>query len=152
MNFSEFKYEHLDYEDMKNQYVQLIEKLKGCDNPDDFMKVFKEINIFRGHKSSMGTICSIRHTINTADEFYDKENSYWDETVPLLEEYEVEFSKTVLTCPFRDKLDIPKTFDLYAQYAMKSFSPEIIQDLQEENRLITEYGKLKASAKIEFNG
>ena len=152
MKFSEFKYEHLDYEDLKKQFVELIEKLKGCDNPDDFMKVFKEINTFRGHMSSMGTICSIRHTINTADEFYDKENNYWDETMPLLQEYEVELAKTVLNCPFRDKLDIPKTFDLLAEYSLKAFSPEIIEDLQEENRLTTEYGKLKASAKIEFDG
>ena len=41
MKFSEFKYEHLDYEDLKKQFVGLIEKLKGCDDPDDFMKVFK---------------------------------------------------------------------------------------------------------------
>ena len=60
MKFSEFKYEHLNYEDMKDQYEKLLEKLKGCDNPDDFMKVFKEINTFRGHMDSMKTICSIR--------------------------------------------------------------------------------------------
>ena len=152
MKFSEFKYEHLDEDYLKKSYLEGIEKLKKAQNPEDFMKAFKEINVFRGHVSSMQTICSIRHTINTADEYYDQENNYWDNVSPILQEYEVEISKTVLECEFKDQLDIPQTYFKLAEFAMKSFSPEIIEDMQEENRLASEYGKLKASAKIEFEG
>ena len=35
---------------------------------------------------------------------------------------------------------------------LKTFSPEIIEDLQQENKLTTEYSKLIASAKIQFEG
>ena len=35
---------------------------------------------------------------------------------------------------------------------IKSFSSEIIEELQEENKLVTEYRKLIASAKIPFDG
>ena len=152
MKFSEFKYEHLEFEDLKKEYEKYLEQLKACDNADDFMKVFNELNQFRGHVMSMNTLCSIRHTINTADEFYDKENEYWDNTNPLLQQYEVELANIILNVPFRNKLDIPEPFFMSLENSMKQFSPEIIEDLQEENRLSSEYGKLKSSAKIEFDG
>ncbi len=152
MKFSEFKYEHLNYEDLKKEFEDYLEKLRKCDNPKDFLEVFEEINVFRGHIQSMSTICSIRHSINTADEYYDKENEYWDNTYPLLQEYEVTLGKILLECPFKDELNIPKPYYLMAENSLKSFSPEIIEDLQEENKLSTEYGKLKSSARIEFEG
>lgn len=152
MKFSEFKYEHLDEEYLKQNYEQALTKLKACDNATDFMKEFKALNAFRGHMSSMITICSIRHTINTVDEYYDAENNYWDNVMPIMQEYETEMSRILLECPFKNELDIPETYFKMAEFQMKSFSPEIIEDLQEENKLASEYGKLKASAKIEFNG
>lgn len=152
MKFSEFAYEHLEYEDLKNEYERLLKEFRACDNSTDFRKVFDELNAFRGHMQSMGTICSIRHTINTADEYYDKENEYWDNVMPMFQAYEVEMAKILLECPFKDELDIPKAYFLKLENTLKSFSPEIIEDMQEENRLATEYGKLKSSAKIEFDG
>lgn len=152
MKFNEFKYEHLDEEYLKKNYEEGIKKLKEANSPEEFMKAFNELNEFRGHMSSMNTICSIRHTINTVDEYYDKENEYWDNTMPIMQAYEVEFSKLVLESKFRSELDIPETYYKLAEYTMKSFSKEIIEDLQEENKLATEYGKLKASAKIEYEG
>ena len=71
MKFSEFKYEHLDETYLKENYEKGIKKLKEANNANDFMAAFNELNEFRGHMSSMSTLCSIRHTINTADEFYD---------------------------------------------------------------------------------
>ena len=152
MKFSEFEYVRISYEEMKKEYETYLSKLKETNDPEEFMKIFNELNKYRGHVDSMRTICSIRHTINTVDEFYDKENEYWDNTSPLLQVYEVELSKLLLDCPFKDKLDIPETFYKLAENSLKAFSPEIIEDLQEENKLATEYGKLKSSAKIEFDG
>ena len=96
MKFSEFKYEHLDEEYLKQNYEQALTKLKACDNATDFMKEFKALNAFRGHMSSMITICSIRHTINTVDEYYDAENNYWDNVMPIMQEYETEMSRILL--------------------------------------------------------
>ena len=145
MKFKDFKYERLEYEDLKKEYEEKLEKLKCAQNKDVYMNCFEEINEFRGHIDSMRTICSIRHTINTADEFYDKENEYWDNTSPLLQKYEVELGKILLDSPFRKEVDIPETLYMTLENTLKSFSEEIIEDLQEENRLTTEYGKLKSS-------
>mgnify|MGYP003303319678 CR=1 FL=1 len=47
---------------------------------------------------------------------------------------------------------IPETFFKEAEFSEKSFREDIIPDLQEENKLSTEYSKLIASAAIEFEG
>ena len=75
MKFKDLKYERLAYEDLKAEFEKLLGRLKAAENAKQFMEVFDEINTFRGHISSMQTLCSIRHTIDTADEFYDKENA-----------------------------------------------------------------------------
>lgn len=152
MKFKDFVYERLNYEDLKKEFEEKLARFKNAKDKDEYMAIFKEINEFRGHVSSMQTICSIRHSINTADEFYDKENEYWDNTMPLLQVYEVEFGKIMLESKFRNEVDIPETLYKTFENTMKSFSEEIVEDLQEENRLTTEYGKLKSSAKIEFDG
>lgn len=152
MKFSEFTYEHLDYENLKKGYEEKLEALRNSTDVDSFMKVFDELSTFRGHIDSMRAICSVRHTIDTSDAYYDKENEYWDQTSPLLQEYEVKLAEIMLESTFRSETDIPEAYYLSLENQLKSFSPEIIEDMQEENRLTTEYGKLKASAKIEFEG
>lgn len=152
MIFNEFKYEHLDYKELKNKYISLLNKLENAKESSEFLKIFKEFNIFRGHISSMQTICSIRHTINTLDDYYCKENDYWDNTFPLLEKYENEYAKIVLNNKYKDQINIPETYYKLLENSLKCFSEEIIYDLQLENRLVTEYGKLKSSASIIFDG
>ncbi|MBR3227228.1 MAG: M3 family oligoendopeptidase [Erysipelotrichaceae bacterium] len=152
MKFKDLKYERIAYEDIERDFTELLKKLKEAADKETFMKVFKDINVYRGHIMTMNTLCSIRHTIDTSDAFYETENDYWDETSPRIQEFETDFFRTVIECPFRNELDIPETFCKLGEYSLKSFSPLIIEDLQEENRLATEYGKLKASAKIDFRG
>ena len=152
MKFSEFEYIHLSFEELKKNYEFYIEKLSKENEPKAFREIFDELNKYRGHVDSMRTLCQIRHTIDTSDKFYDEENDYWDNTSPLLQEYEVKLAKLLLECEFKQQLNIPETYFKIAENSLKSFSPLIIEDLQEENKLASEYGKLKSSAKIEFNG
>lgn len=152
MKFKDFKYERIAYEDIERDYPKLLDELKKKEDPIEFKKVFDDINKYRSHIQTMMTLCSIRHSIDTSDKFYDEENDYWDNTSPKIQVFETEFFKICLDYPLRDKLNIPETFFKLSEYSLKSFSKEIIEDLQEENKLASEYGKLKASAKIEFNG
>jgi M3 family oligoendopeptidase len=152
MKFSEFPYQHLDFEKLKAEYEQILTDLKAASQPERFMEVFHKANELRSHINTNATLASIRHSIDTADEYYDQENTYWDQTGPLLDEYATSFYKICLDYPDKDKLDIPPVFFKKAEVAIKAFDPCIIEELQEENRLISEYGRLIASAKIEFEG
>ncbi len=154
MKFTDLKYERPDYDTVVKTYEELLAKLAAADNKDAFLPVFREINTLRSSLATMYNLAYVRHSVNTADEFYDKENEFWDETNPLFAVYDTRLSKLCVECPFREELysDIPEPYFLAAECQLKSFREDIVPLLQKENKLISEYGKLKASAQIEFDG
>ena len=127
MKFQDYKYERPNYEEIKKSFSDLVNKIKTADNYKDQHTYIMELNNIRKHIETMSTLASIRNSINTADEFYEKETQYWDE------------------------YDFSEQFYKICEYSLKSFYPEIIPDLQEENKLMSRYTKLLASAKINFN-
>ena len=154
MKFNEYEYEHLDLEKIKAEFSRLIESFKKAKNMKGQVVAFDEIIKLRNHIETMQTLVSIRHSIDTNDEFYDKENEYMDEISPILFGFTNDFYKALVNSKFKDEL-VEKygkfLFDL-AENTLKTFSPEIIPDAQEENRLSSKYSKLIASAKIDFDG
>ena len=154
MKFNEYEYEHLDLEKIKAEFSRLIESFKKAKNMKGQVAAFDEIIKLRNHIETMQTLVSIRHSVDTNDEFYDKENEYMDEISPILFGFTNDFYKTLVNSKFKDEL-VEKygkfLFDL-AENTLKTFSPEIIPDAQEENRLSSKYSKLIASAKIDFDG
>lgn len=154
MKFNEYKYEHLDLEKIKKEFSELIESFEKTENVEGQIIALDEIIKLRNHIETMQTLVSVRHSIDTNDEFYDKENEYMDEISPILFGFTNDFYKALVNSKFKDEL-IQKygkfLFDL-AENTLKTFSPEIIPDAQEENRLSSKYSKLIASAKIDFDG
>lgn len=71
MKFSEFNYERPNFNQYKEQMTLLIEALKNAKSAQEQLDVVKEINQLRNHIETMATIASIRHSIDTRDEFYD---------------------------------------------------------------------------------
>ena len=140
MKFNEYEYEHLDLEKIKAEFSRLIESFKKAKNMKGQVAAFDEIIKLRNHIETMQTLVSIRHSVDTNDEFYDKENEYMDEISPILFGFTNDFYKTLVNSKFKD------------ENTLKTFSPEIIPDAQEENRLSSKYSKLIASAKIDFDG
>ncbi|MCL2560168.1 MAG: M3 family oligoendopeptidase [Turicibacter sp.] len=154
MNFHEFKYERPDFEVEKEKLTGLIGDFKAAGTGAAQLEIFKAINAVRNYVSTMNTIASIRHSVDTRDEFYDAENAYWDEAGPLYGELDDLFFDALLASPFRAELtaEFGKQFFKLIECQKRAFSPAIIEQLQEENRLASEYDKLLASAKIEFQG
>ena len=152
MKFKDFKYERITLDEVKRDYSALIEELKLAKEPEVFEEVFNRISKYRGHIQTMMSLCSVRHTIDTSDKFYADEQDYWDETAPMISVYENEFSNVCLAYNRKEELNIPKTFFMLAENAVKCFDESIIEEMQLENKLSSEYNKLKASAKIEFEG
>lgn len=154
MKFNEYKYEHLDLEKIKKEFSELIKSFEKAENVEGQVNAFDEIIKLRNHIETMQTLVSVRHSIDTNDEFYDKENEHMDEISPILFGFTNDFYKALVNSKFKDEL-IQKygkfLFDL-AENTLKTFSPEIIPDAQEENRLSSKYSKLIASAKIDFDG
>lgn len=154
MKFNEFLYERPDIKETEEKFNLLIEKLHDAESFEGQDSIMIEINKLRSKVDSMGTIVSIRHTINTADEFYEKEQDYFDEINPIYEGLVSKYYDSLVNSKFRMELEGKWGKQLFkiAELTLKTFSPEIIEDLQKENKLSSEYTKLIASAKIDFEG
>lgn len=154
MKFSEFKYERPNYEKNKIQINNLIEKINNASTYKEQREYIDNLNKIRNDIETMSTICSIRTSINTQDVFYEKETEYWDEYSPLYEDRNSYFYKSIINSKFKKEIenDFGTQFVKIAEFSIKSFSKDIIKELQDENKLCSEYTKLLASAKINFEG
>ncbi len=154
MKFKDFTYERPNYDLTKETLTTLIKKLNDSNSIQEQKGIIHEINSIRNHISSMSSIANIRHTINTEDEFYDKENEYWDEISPLYQELDSQFYEVMVNHNNKNQLleEYGSQFFKLMENSLKTFSSEIIEDLQEENKEISKYVKLLASAKILFDG
>ncbi len=154
MKFSEMKYERPSLDEAKKELSSLIARLENAASYEEAKKVFLEKETFTKHVETMGTLASIRHSIDTRDGFYDAEVKFFNAAGPELQEYFQKWTEAMLKSPFR--ADFEKEYgDLMfknAELDLKSFSPEIIPEMQQENDLTQEYEKLLASAAIEFEG
>lgn len=154
MKFDEYKYVRPDIDTVKVHYTSLIEKFNNSESADGQYNVIKEINNLSKDIDTMLNLVAIRHSVNTADEFYDTENEYMDNTSPIFQGLTVEYYKALINSKFKDDLKkkiYPQYFTM-AEMEIKSFSSDVISDLQEENKLQSQYDKLISSAKINFDG
>ena len=96
----------------------------------------------------------MRNTIDTRDTFYDKEMNFWNEAAPQLQECQNAWSRAMLDSPFRADFaaEYGDLMFVNAEIADKAFSPAILDEMAQENKLCTDYGKLIASAQIPFEG
>lgn len=154
MKLKEYVYQRPDIDAYRTSLRGLIEQLKQAQDASQAIDVVQKINKQRGHIQSLMTLAQIRHSMNTLDPEYEQENDFWDEQAPFIEEVNTEFYQAVLDSNYiqalREKL--PEPFFGIMKCALNSFSPEIIEDLQKENKLTSEYGRLKGRAQISFRG
>lgn len=154
MKFSEMPYERIDMKAVEAGYKDIIERTKKAASGEEQFKIHQEYYKFMEDVSTNITLSSIRHSVDTADEFYEKENDFYDEVLPLISNLENEYAKVLFESPYRDYLEekISKVYFKNIELALKAFDEKIIPDLQEENALTSKYSKLIASAKIPFDG
>lgn len=154
MKFNEFKYDRPDYNEVKEKFFSLINEITKADNVEKQYAYIEQLNKLRNHIQTMGTLTEIRNSIDTTDKYYDEERSYWDEYTPLYEELNSIFYKELVNSKFKKELQekLGHQFFVLAKFSLKAFSTEVIEDLQLENKLSSEYTKLIASARILFNG
>jgi len=154
MKFSEYKYERPDLVSLGKEFDELLHKFSNAKSFEEQNEAIEEINRIRSYIETMATLVSIRHSINTEDEFYAKEKDFIDENMPIYQNMVIKYYKALIDSKFR--ADLEKTWGSQifrlAELQIKTFSEEIMEDLVKENKLVTEYEKLIASAKLEFEG
>ena len=153
MKFKEMPYERPDIQAILNELDEINVHLASSSDAVEQIELIKKLDMLKKDFETSYSLCSVRHSINTKDEFYEQENSFFNENAPLVAAAETKVNKTILESPFRSELE--REFGshyfqlLDCSLALKD---EAIPYLQKENDLVSRYEKLIANAKIEFRG
>ncbi len=104
--------------------------------------------------STACTIVHVRHTLDTTDAFYEKENEYIENTYPTLMPSFLAVDEALMNSPFRADFEkeYGKQFFVRMDLSKKKFCEANIPLMQREAKLCNEYQKIMATAKISFDG
>jgi len=154
MKFSEMPYKRPDPEAIKKGFQDFTERLKNASSYEEAKATFLAYEDWYKIADTTATLAYVRQSIDTRDEFYSEEKDFWDEIGPEIEEVEQEWIEALLKSPFRKDFEAEygELLFLNAEIERKTFSPEIVEDMQKENELTSEYDDLIASAQIPFEG
>ena len=154
MKVSEMPYKRITVEEFKEQAEMIIKKIRSAKSAEDLKNARNDFNKISEEIETACSLANCRFTLNTRDEFYNAEMDYYDNAMPLFSEIENDYKKAILDSPYRteaEKLINPRVFKGF-EMSLKTFSPEVIEDLQQENALVTKYSKFMGELAFEFEG
>ncbi len=154
MTFDQFPYSRPEMGSLSADFDVLLDKFSSTSNKKSAYTLLLKINELRSNFESMFNLAHIRHSMNTKDVFYESENDFFDENSPRFDALNTQFYQALLASPHRDFLEKKLGSHLFvtAELLTRTFRPEILEDLQKENALGSEYDKIKAQAVIELDG
>jgi len=152
--FKELEYTRPNFEELKSFYESLNERVRAAKTYKEVKACILEEEKYSSHVNTMCVIVSIRHTVDTSDEFYEKEDEYINQTIPEVMPQMQAFNMALLASPFKKDIDAEygEQFLKAVKLGADSFSEKNIPLMQEESELTNRYQKLTASCKIEFDG
>lgn len=152
MKFKDMPYERVNLDKIQEEFNEILEEFKAAKSGEEQFEVHKKYYSFMDRIETNMTIAKIRHDIDTQDEFYDKEQAYYDEIAPKLSNMDTIYSRLMYESPYRDYLEkkIGRVAFKNIELSLKAFDEKLIPLMQQENSLVTEYNKLIAGAKIEW--
>ena len=150
MKFKDFYYDRTACEALSTQLKKLIDDFEVSSNFEEQDKLIESINKVRTSILSMAEIVYIRNTMDTSNEYYNNEWDFIDDTTPDYEGAISKYYKLLTESKFRHQLEEKWEKQIFkiAEIKLKTFSEEIVEDLKHEYKLISEYNRLLASAKI----
>lgn len=152
--FSQIEYVRPDFDKLREEILGMVEEIKNAKEYSDIQEVLKRRDQLSKSIATMVTVAYIRNTLDTTDEFYEKEVEYTDEQIAALGVESTMLSKAILECKFTDDINA----EYGPEYLVKEkrevdkFKDELVPYMQQESKLTMRYQKLMATAKIEFDG
>ncbi len=156
MKVSELKYERLSIEEFAGEIKDIIRQVKEASSAQEVLEARERYKKLSIRLETAQALSYMRYSINTADEFYLAEKDYYDETGPQAQSLMQDYSRAMVNSPYRQELeDSGKLLPLMyrsMEVDLKSMAPCIIQEMVEENRLVSKYSQLMAGMEFEFRG
>lgn len=154
MKFAQMPYKRIDAEKVIALYKELEEALGKAASGEKQWEIHQEYYAIYSEYVSMMTIAQIRNDVDVTDTYYKEEKDYYDEIHPKVEAARLSYLKALVNSPFRGDLQgrIGEVAFKSMEIAFRAMDERIISLKQEENRLMTDYDCLIATAKIDWEG
>ena len=154
MKVKDMPYEHLTIEEIREELQAVLAEIQNAKCHNCVLRARERMLKLLLRYSSNASLCYIRYSCNTADEYYVKEHEYFDEIGPEVSALLTEISNALLASPYRAELEkvLGPVYFRYREVESKAMSPEIVEDMIEENKLCSEYSKLMAGLEFQFRG
>ncbi len=156
---ADFTFETLEYtrpviEGAIKRTQELTRAVESAQSYAEVRAAMMENDRLSKHLSTLLSICYIRHTINTKDEFYEAENRFIDENFPLLMPSSVAYNDALAASRFRPEIEAEfgKMLFVGGELQKRSFCEANIPLMQRESALCDEYQSMMAGCEIEFRG
>lgn len=152
--FEKLEYKRPAFDQAESFYKQLTARVKAAKTYGEVRNCILEEERFSSTLNTMATIAEIRNTVDTSDEFYEREHEYIHNQYPAVMPYMQAFNTALLASPFKKDVDT----EYGAQYLKRvqldvdSFCEQNVPLMQEENELTNRYQKITAGCKIPFQG
>lgn len=145
-------YERIDIDKACETIKELTGKMKYAASGNEMIRLREQSILLARHIQSMTSLCNIRFTLNTTDEYYFSEKQYYDANLPKLAAEGAKFNKAFLHNEHINEAlekinpNVAKVYEL----TLKTMDEKIVPDLSEESALVTEYDRLMSETLFRF--
>ena len=152
--FSQMKFKKPDLKKIEREYDEIINEFNSAECFEDQNKALKKMFKYSDHLYTNFSIGYVKYTCDTQDPQNIENQALMDEIEPLIAVFSNKFNKALVNAKFRPELEAKWGKHLFnmVQNQLEVFDEKIVPELQEINKLSSEYVKLMASAKINFKG
>ncbi len=154
MKVKDLPYKRYTIEEAEAAIKSSTQEVENATSVSDVLKAHDKMVEALSQFNTMGALANMRFTLNSFDEFYDKEREYYDNISPLVTELVNDFGKAMLKSKFIDevkKVVSPLVLKKYEILAAAS-DPRIVEDKQKEAEYVTMYSKLMSEMTFEYDG
>lgn len=136
------------------KFDALLGKFRNASSFEEQDEILSRINDMRNDYYSMSVMAFINYSIDTNNQSYQEEQDFFDNNNPVFSGFVTDYYRELVNSRFRQEIESKRGRHLFdvAEVTLKTHSPEVVEDLQKENQLGSKYLRLKAAAKIMFDG
>ena len=154
LKFQDMPYLRPDMEALRAAYENAAEAMTRAADAAEARRIFFDLQEKEEAAGTLFSICSVRNTIDTADEFYDGEIAALRKGFAALIPLRKRWNEALAASPFRPELEkeLGTQFFRMVDAALKSSDERIIPEVIREGELKQQYQKDSAMAATEFRG
>ncbi len=151
---SEMKYERVDKDSVINQIKDIISRTENVSDSVTLLSLRDEYNNLSSRVGTMARLASTRLNLNSRDEFYTAEMDYYNNALPEIQMYDLKFTKAFLESPYLEeaKKSLNPLVIATMELSLKCADERVLEEMQEENKLTTEYSKFVSELTYDFRG